>query len=202
MIVGITGALRAGKDTAAALLVREYDYIRLAWADQLRSEITRTLRRTLKVLLTDYDRSRSSFVHGCVAADRVEEWWDKRIARALTEKKPDCIRQLLQEWGTELRRAEKDDYWLDAWYWEAERRHTPDNQWRYVIPDTRFQNECKMVRRMGGLLIQIIRPGYNGDGHLSERDLDTWTDYDLVVANTGTVEDLENKLRNFMEGIK
>ncbi len=195
-IISVAGALRSGKSTIAAYLIRVHGFTSLAWADQLRGEMSRVVfRRTLKQIIRDYDQER---VYGewSLEVDFDEAWWDRRLDRAMAEKKPACLRPFLQEFGTEDRRMKIDDqYWLDAW--RAASLSYPRTT-RFVIPDTRFRNEAKRVREMGGLLINVTRHGYTGDNHKSERDLDEWTDWDLIVKNDGSIEELEHTVGQWL----
>ena len=101
---------------------------------------------------------------------------------------------LLQFWGTEFRRkCFSWDYWVDIVRAEIE-AHPEDD---YIIPDTRFKNEAKMVKEMGGVVWQIIRVGYQAadrdPNHTSEVDLDEW-DFDTVILNEGSIQELCEKV--------
>jgi hypothetical protein len=188
--------MRSGKDAAAQVLVDEFGFTRLAFADQLKREVAGTLRRTLKALLLDYDAEQWPQQDGdgprwTPGVGDDETFWDRRIAHAISVKQPAAIRALLQEWGTELRRAEEPDYWLMAWCRRAEELGGD----AFVIPDVRFPNEAEFVAERDGLLIKIVRPGMAGDSHASERSLDGWDEWDAVLANTGTLEELQQQIR-------
>lgn len=101
---------------------------------------------------------------------------------------------LLQFWGTEFRRkCFSWDYWVDIVRAEIE-AHPEDD---YIIPDTRFKNEAKMVKEMGGFVWKIIRVGYQASdrdpNHTSEVDLDEW-DFDAVILNEGSIQELCEKV--------
>lgn len=66
-----------------------------------------------------------------------------------------------------------------------------------VIPDVRYRNELERIHRAGGKAIRIVRPGAGLSGaaasHPSETEQDSIPDsaFDAVIANDGTLEDLE-----------
>lgn len=110
-------------------------------------------------------------------------------------KKDEKGRTLLQHVGTEGVRSKDPDYWVRfvlqiLTFFPAE--------WDYVlIPDARFPNEIGGLREAGYsvLHVRIIRPGYNmlteeQQKHSSETSLDEYP-VDLVVINSGTIDDLQ-----------
>jgi len=61
-----------------------------------------------------------------------------------------------------------------------------------LVKDMGFTNEARALREAGGVTIKIDRPGEMAtDGR--ETELDSWTDWDVVVENTGDLEDLYKK---------
>lgn len=83
-----------------------------------------------------------------------------------------------------------------------QRNNYPD----WVITDCRFKNELKAVEDRGGITIRVNRTYYTDDGlyiigydstkksHISETALDS-AEFDYVVENKGTLEDLVEKIR-------
>jgi hypothetical protein len=75
-----------------------------------------------------------------------------------------------------------------------------------VVPDVRFPNEARAIKNWGGLLIRVDRAvaGASGgiEGHASENSLISWTDWDVVIPNNRTLEDLENCVADTMRAIK
>jgi len=65
-----------------------------------------------------------------------------------------------------------------------------------LIKDMGFTNEAKEIRESGGLLLQVCR-----DGPMStdarEVELDTWTDWDCLFGNRGTLHDLNLLAEDF-----
>ena len=169
-VIGLAGRMGSGKDTVAALLrMRGYD--RRAFADALRQEVRDAVGAR---------EAPSALPIGLVAKIRAGV-----LTSAMVDQKPmlDDMRRLLQFWGTEYRRSQDPEYWIQRL---AESLTTGRY---YAISDVRFANEAEFVRRMGGKVWMIT--GRRGDGgikgHSSER-LDF--DADATIDNSGTIYDL------------
>jgi hypothetical protein len=73
-----------------------------------------------------------------------------------------------------------------------------------VIPDCRFRNEMIAIRAAGGKVLRITRPGAGLSGgrelHPSETEQASIPDseFDHVIQNSGTLEDLRAAVREFM----
>jgi hypothetical protein len=115
------------------------------------------------------------------------------------EDKPCCPycgmlrgRRLLQVLGTEgVRRHIRDDAWLLAAERELEKHP------RAVISDLRFLSEAEFVRARGGQIWRIVRPGYEGDSHISERE-QAQISVDLTLNNSGSLQDLAAAVHSAM----
>jgi len=95
------------------------------------------------------------------------------------------VRELLQRLGFGCREVLGEDVWVDA----AMQGLAPDR--RYVFSDVRFPNEAAGIRRRGGFLIRVTRPGISAvNGHISEVALDDWPSWDAAILNDGTLDDL------------
>lgn len=103
-------------------------------------------------------------------------------------------RHVLQTLGTEWgRQMIKDDFWLLM----------ADQQWQFyrdvVFDDVRFDNEAAFIRKRGGLVVHLSRPGlFAGDGHLSEAGI-TVCSTDAHLANDGDEEQLLDRLIDLVE---
>lgn len=181
VIIGLSGSIGSGKTTMATRLVEVHGFVRVGYADTLKDEVARTLRRPLKAYLRAIRpdlRTRDDL--GGIEEDR----WDQYIRSALWDHRDEFTRALLQAWGTELRRTENPDYWIGQW--EQRVIRLP----RVVVDDCRFVNEVEAIRRLGGFLVRIRRPGYQAGGHTSETALAEWQDFDFTLENDGDVADL------------
>lgn len=102
------------------------------------------------------------------------------------------VRQFLQELGTDgLRNGLHPNVWVNAlmtdyvkgpFYPEVPaERHAMYPNW--IITDTRFPNEAEAIKKAGGIIIRVDRPGYKPvNAHPSETGLDDW-DFDHKIMN-------------------
>lgn len=164
-LIGITGYLRTGKDSTAKLLVDEFGYTKLAFADPLR-EMARAIDPFIWLngspsFLTE-PFGGDTLVLYSVLVDTVGYEKAKGV--------PD-FRRFLQRLGTDgVRNILGDSTWVDL---AAERAHAVlADGGKVVFSDVRFPNEADAVREMGGVVWRTVRPGFGGSGHVSETALD------------------------------
>lgn len=78
----------------------------------------------------------------------------------------------------------------------------PKSGSNWIITDLRFPNEAEAIKEKGGLLIKIIRlqqePPTSEKLHESEVALDNWNDWDEIIYNDGTLEDLESQIKELV----
>jgi hypothetical protein len=107
--------------------------------------------------------------------------------------KPPVIRALLQEYGTEVRRADDPDYWVKAW------AASLDSSEAVCVADVRFPNEAAYVRAREGIVLRVMRPGV---GPLSDHASEV-QDFlsDIIISNAGTLEDLCLSIEKLLVGL-
>jgi hypothetical protein len=178
MIIGLTGYARSGKDTVANILVDNYKYNRLAFADKIRQ------------LLTEID---PILENGQRLSSTLEEYgWD--IAKAKPE-----VRRLLQTLGVGARKMFGDNFWVDRALGEV----APANYYLYnfVVTDVRFKNEADKIKTKGGQIWRVKRLGVGAvNNHVSESEMDDYK-VDQILINNGTIEDLELLVKTRMNGL-
>ena len=175
ILIGLVGRKRAGKDTAAATLVREFDFTALAYADPVKE----AAERLDPIVGVRYWPIARGIRLSDVVADR---GWEE--AKALPE-----VRRTLQRLGTEVVRTVEPDFWVE----QLERRLL-DASGPVVVTDCRFPNEVDLIRQYGGLIVRVVRPSAErADGHSSEQVDDL--DFDIEIVNDGTLEDLAQQVR-------
>ncbi len=109
------------------------------------------------------------------------------------------VRRLMHAIGTDAGRNYLDpDMWVKATEDEISKLWGASEK-GIVIPDLRMKNEASFIQNgWGGLVIRVERPGLLEEtGHESEHDLDDW-DFDHVVSNDGTLDDLRWKIFNLL----
>ncbi|MFF2543981.1 hypothetical protein ACFVUY_15600 [Kitasatospora sp. NPDC058063] len=177
--VALLGKARSGKDTIGARLGAQHAFVRVAFADPLRS------------MALDLDpvvaAERTSYGYLPVRlSDLVGRYgWE----RGKTEYRE--VRRTLQKLG-EAVRAHDPNYWLRL----ALERIDVADQWNLpvVVTDVRHTNELEALRSRGALVVRVVRPevgrlaGAEGE-HVTETELDQ-VEVDVTVTNTGTLADL------------
>ena len=80
------------------------------------------------------------------------------------------------------------------------KRHLKENEnLRFVIcTDVRFEHEAEYIRKNNGILINIVRSDVQQLNNIAEHDLDDENDYDIILENDGTYEDLWDKVWNMV----
>ena len=198
-LVGLSGYARSGKDEAAKVLVEEYGFKRIAFADKLRdflyalNPIVRHINAKVQVktpggknLMLD-EKTPSTITLGVRLRDVIDRYgWDGYKETPYSQE----IRELLQRLGTEAgRQTLWDSIWIDA------ALHDLDPNGNYVVTDVRFPNEAEAITQRGGRLVRIIRDGVGpANSHASETSLD---DYPFIhgLRNDGSLEDFRENVR-------
>ena len=122
------------------------------------------------------------------------------------ETKP---RGLLQELGTEIIRNQIDPLFF------VKRTIEDLKVYSYfydvvTISDARLKPEVMMPKKEfdNVYVIKVVRPNFdNGltqeqQNHITETDLDDYTDYDYEIINDSTIEDLKIKVENILKEVK
>ncbi len=178
LTIGIAGRKRSGKDTVAKIFV-EMGYERRAFADPLK-EMALAIDP-----IVHWQRQPDPGIMTFTLSEIIERYgWE--VAK---EEFPE-VRRFLQRLGSEgVRGTFGPDAWVDLMF--PIFRPT-------VITDVRFPSEVDAIRSRGrGVVIRVVRPGYDGDDHQSERALD---DVDLpVVVNDSTIEELWRRAENAVQ---
>jgi len=202
MIIGICGLIGAGKDTAADYLVNFHGFRRDSFAATLKDAVAAVFGWNMDLLEGRTKGAREW-------REQVDPWWSQRLGMEITP------RWILQNWGTEVcRNGFHKDIWIASL--ENKLRQTNDN---VVISDCRFFNEVDAIRNLGGKIVWIQRgptPHWydiaaranrgdvkaqqwlkNEGIHASET---SWagTDFDLVIANDGLIDDLYQQLNGLL----
>lgn len=160
-LIGIAGRAGSGKDTLAAHLVSKYGFIRYGFADPI------------KRLLNERFGWENSEWEDREWKETPNERYGQRWIGSENGKygRPDrdffesfSPREWAQWLGTEVgRNTFGEDCWVgvfERWYKGLTAYRAPEQGIIHVvIPDVRFENEAKFIHRLGGEIVQIIRPG-------------------------------------------
>lgn len=113
------------------------------------------------------------------------------------------IRELFQKIGTDaIRKNVHPDAWVNALMidykskcFNTRKGFKITDYPNWLITDVRFPNEAKAIKDKKGILIRVERKGCPTSEHLSETALDSYKDWDYVIDNSGTIDELLEQVR-------
>jgi hypothetical protein len=178
MIIGLSGKAGVGKDTLANILVENYGYKRVAFADKIR-ECLLALDPIVAVR-DEYPIHLSEYFD--------DFGWER------TKKLPE-VRRLMQTFGTEVGRK-----LIDPSLWVELSLNGAEPDYKIVVTDVRFPNEAEEIKWLFGQIWRIEREVDPVNPHESETALDNWQ-FDRRIDNSGTIENLQETVKTIMGGI-
>ena len=187
MLIGVVGLIGSGKGTVSDRLEQKHNFRKDSFARSLKDAVSSMFNWDRDMLEGKTDQSRAW-------REKPDVFWSKRFGKDVTP------RWVLQYFGTEvMRQGMHDSIWIDSCMARYDGKPT-------VIADTRFENEIKIIREMGGSIL-LVKRGQDPDWftdyvegnvvpknvHLSEY---AWakSEYDHLITNDGTLEDLHSKI--------
>lgn len=204
MVVGICGFAGSGKDTTADYLVNFCHFRRESFANTLKDAVSSVFGWD-RIMLEGRTKEAREW------REQVDPWWAARLDMPTLTP-----RWVLQYWGTEVcRKSFHDDIWIASL--ENKLRNSRDH---VVISDCRFPNEISSIRRAGGRIVWTKRgelPYWHDTALLANRGNNAalqelkrmkihasetaWigTEFDAVIDNNGTVNDLYKQAESLLE---
>lgn len=176
MRIGFAGKMRAGKDTCAEYLIKKYGGKRIGFSDPL-YEMQESIYE-----IAGLPKQKDRFLLQFLGTDWGRKTIDQDIWINIMDKRLQKI--------TEKENQKKEHYLFDDFY--------DDN---LFITDVRFPNEVATLKKHNFKVFSIVRPdeerikfGATNLTHESETMLDIYSDFDGIIYNEGSLEDLHNKL--------
>lgn len=170
-VIGLTGKMGAGKSTVAALLQKKFPESRI-----------------VKLAEPLYDMQ--DYVYSRVGLSKL----------GASISKDRALLQQLGDWG----RNRDKDMFLKLFSKRVENLHKVKPDTLVLCDDVRFDNEAMLVKEIGGLVIEVRsnvdRIVKVNEGHISEQGVNPKL-VDIVIANNGTMSDLENQLNYLFDHI-
>jgi len=189
-VVLISGKKQHGKNAVASFLKnyltsKGFNVIEMAFADPLKEMAKSVFRLTPRQI------------------------WNGQEKETLDKRWGMTPREIMQKLGTEVGRSIHPDVWvLNLCYRikEAEFEKNCPNPTVVLVTDTRFPNEVEIPKKILSEIatIRVNRPGMPAtpfDSHPSETSLDSYNDWDYLINNFGTVEDLRKQCLSIVEEI-
>lgn len=183
-IIALSGYARSGKDEVSNILVKEFGFKKVAFADKLR-EVLYALNPTL---IGRFEISENAVIPQVTLQEVIDIYgWDgyKESMYGLE------IRRLLQRLGTE---AGRETLWDSIWIDAALTGHDEDA--KIVISDARFINEFEAIISRGGYVWRVDRPGVGpANDHKSETEAVGYEKFSMQIYNDGDLEDLRKVVK-------
>lgn len=193
----IAGKMGYGKDYVGNLIKNSFSNIeKISFADSLKEEVEHIINLT---------RNNSSLEHIAyemnVSKDEIKPLYIAMIAfkdinELTVKKKNSTIRFMLQYWGTDVRRKNNENYWVQKTVDKILEINKLGNV--ALITDGRFPNELKGVSELNGITIQLdiskekqienllnrdgILPNKEAFNHPSETSYLEYKDFNLILT--------------------
>ena len=219
-IIGISGLAGSGKDAAADILLQREGFIRVSLADPIKrfaqdvwgfsdrqlwgaSEFRNAPDLRYPIGDGEYLSPRKVLQHVGTEGTRAidHDVWIRYAIRTAT--------RLLMAKPKELCYSSQNGIEGFTSCYPPENFKKPDDfpskVKAVVIADVRFINECTNIKQAGGLLLKIVRPGAGLQGnfaaHQSESEMSAISDsdFDCIIENNGTLDDLKVKVNEFAD---
>lgn len=165
-VIGLIGPEGAGKTTSAAILEGQFGYMRLPFARPLKQMIASLGVAEKHIYGTPADKAAPLALFGGKSA----RW---------------AMQTLGTEWGRE---CIGQGFWGDVWESSARTGCV-------VADDVRFANEAERVKRLGGIVVCVVRNAddFNREPQHASEDFAS-VPFDVLVVNDGSIERLASRL--------
>lgn len=178
MLLGILGRKGAGKDLVSDYIVKRYNYKKLALATPIKN--------VCRILFNFSEEQ----LYGNLK-ETIDPAWGTSPRIVMQYLGTDILRKDVQKIMPDI----KDNFWIKSIMVKCDKEKQNDPTVKIVISDVRFLNEAQEVRKAKGKIIKLIRPTINNnDAHESEKNIDTIEEYDYLIINDGTKEELFEKI--------
>jgi len=213
-LISCSGKINSGKDTVCSII----QYLVIQKETGITESFEKFRGSTLE-MLSPYQNKKMAGklkqVASILTGIPVEKFEDQEFKKTeMSSEWGMTYRTFLQKLGTEaIRNGLHEDTWLNAFWIDYKPFKTvslalgqsvnldnfPIEYPNWIITDVRFENEYNSVKERGGLMIKVERPGIETQSHASETGLDDITDWDWVIHNDGTIEDLISMVKDILE---
>jgi hypothetical protein len=187
VIVGVNGVAESGKDSVGVACDIEWGCRRLAFADRMK-EYALAINPWVPIdhmQSVEAEHTRGQFVRLRTLVERVG--WDE------AKKNPE-VRNLLIGFGHGGREVLGENIWVFQCFGNGLLRKDRN----YVVTDVRYLNEAEAIRKRGGVIVRVERPGYGPVRHY-EGEVHDDSLWDIVIHNDGTLADLHQKVRKALQ---
>lgn len=218
-LIGLAGPARVGKDSIADVLVTQFGFTQFSFSDALYREVSEAFNIPIADL-QNKELKEIDAKHLAIDRSANTEFISAMAAIGEDFELPRSPRWILQRWGTDYRRAQQSDYWIqqaDLWLADFQRRERLvlaqaliDNDTGYtgspgvVNTSVRFENEREWIKECGGEVWHVKRENsrladIDTASYASERGLEPETG-DKIFYNHGSLEALGAAVQLILAG--
>lgn len=177
-IIGICGAIGAGKDSAADHLVEKHQFVKESLAAPMKEMVRELFAIPPENLYGSQEQKAKPLWH-LPKNDGLSHW---------------SAREVLEFFGSDACRTINPNVWVNAMF-----RRLRETASDIVICDVRFQNEADMLRRLGGSVIRVVKSGSEEPG--TQHFSGLWfknavVDHEIVAAD---LDQLYSKIDTFLK---
>lgn len=201
MLIMFAGGLGSGKDTMRELLIKKLNIkkeFHFSFASPLKDEVNSFIEavkegKNANELSVLFNINLEDAKESLKILGDTPNMYPEINSRSRTPE----IRSFLQYWGTDVRRKQDGDYWVNIAR-EIISQKLRDN-YVVIITDGRFNNEFNLVRDLGGIGICLsasepvrcnrvlerdgFLPSQEALHHASEQDWRDYRNFDFIIEN-------------------
>lgn len=191
--IAITGKANSGKNTLSKLLSEEMSKQYAEKYSSLQGHVIFTkyiafadpIKEMIRLMFPDLPKK---YLYG------PSKYRGEVIPGAFKDGKLLTIRNLLQDLGTGVGRSYKENIWLEAF--DHKLKKVKGAYQVVIVTDVRFRNEFDHLKNLEFYQIKLLRDSHTKMNHASEINQDSIKDneFDYIVNNNGTLEDLKTEV--------
>jgi len=198
MIIGISGKAGSGKDTISDYIVKNHNFIKIAFADSIKRILMEVYGFTYTQLWgPSEERGKIDPRYGKAVREFIQGFGDK--GREL------CLSTWINKTVNIIEKVHNTTGWTYIDHLGLQENYDYDfDSKSIIISDGRYLNELEALKKINAKLIRIIRPENNLlgklGGHSSETDQNEIPNsyFDEIIINNGSLEDLYLKIDNIL----
>jgi len=188
--VAISGKANAGKNSVAEMLVNQ---LKFTGSHEKICAIADPMKHIVKQMFPEA-KDECLFGGSAKRSEVIDEKYKDAEGNQLT------YRRALLDLGA-FGRSYYGDIWLNLMVQEANRSKEVNT---YIISDVRFCNEFNYLKKAGFIMVRVLRDQSSKIDDVSEKEQDSIldSDFDYVIKNNETLQDLEKNIKTLAIKVK